>query len=114
MPSMVGGVRFGLCTGPGGAGGIAPRLGRLGPPGTVRHGHTQHACTVCADVDVDAASCTNVLSDVAADGALHALHVAVTANVTNRVALTLRSAHRPVRARAQLMEVSQTLGGGSR
>ena len=37
MPSMVGGVRFGLCTGPGGTGGIAPRLGRFGPPGTARH-----------------------------------------------------------------------------
>ena len=64
MPSMVGGVRFGLCTGPGGTGGIAPRLGRFGPPGTARHSAiTQHACvctvacvrrqmSVCARTDV--------------------------------------------------------------
>ena len=32
---MVGGVRFGECKGPGGTGGIAPRFGRFGPPGTM-------------------------------------------------------------------------------
>ena len=38
MPSIVGGVRLGELTGPGGTGGIAPRLGRFGPPGTARQG----------------------------------------------------------------------------
>eukprot|EP00964_Phaeocystis_antarctica_P136389 scaffold100842_cov72-Phaeocystis_antarctica.AAC.2 len=108
MPSMVGGVRFGLCTGPGGTGGMAPLLGRFGPPGTARHGRhsacTVHAlrrvcrrCGVCADacgcVRTCEASCTYVLADVAADRALDALHVAVAAHVTDRVALPLRPAH---------------------
>jgi hypothetical protein len=51
MPSMVGGVRFGLCTGPGGTGGIAPRLGRFGPPGTAQH-RRRSACWRCAEMCV--------------------------------------------------------------
>ena len=48
---MVGGVRFGLCTGPGGTGGIAPRLGRFGPPGTAQH-RRRSACWRCAEMCV--------------------------------------------------------------
>jgi hypothetical protein len=96
-PSMVGGVRFGACSGPGGTGGIAPRCGRFGPPGTARADRRVRPRAAAAHAGV---ARTNVFADVPADGALHALHVAVPADVAERVALALRRGHELILALA--------------